>query len=59
MTDDTLFCVCIADDEATVQEHAKAGGFPCNAVRHVGTIISDDGRGGLKPPPAHGHALCP
>ena len=29
----------IADNEATVQEHAKAGGFPCNAVRRVGTII--------------------
>jgi hypothetical protein len=28
VTDDTLFCVYIADDAETVAEHAKAGGFP-------------------------------
>ena len=39
VTDDKLFCVYIADDEATVQEHANGGGFPCNAVRRVRTII--------------------
>ena len=39
VTVDKLFCVYIADDEATVEEHAKAGGFPCNAVRRVRTII--------------------
>ena len=39
VTDDKLFCVYIADNEATVQEHANGGGFPCNAVRRVGTII--------------------
>ena len=39
VTDDKLFCVYIADDEAAVREHATAGGFPCNAVRHVATTI--------------------
>ena len=39
VTDDKLFCVYIADNEAAVEEHAKGGGFPCNAVRQVGTII--------------------
>jgi hypothetical protein len=39
VTDDKLFCVYIADDAATVEEHAKAGGFPCTAVRRVRTII--------------------
>jgi hypothetical protein len=39
VTDDKLFCVYIADDPATVEEHAVAGGFPCNGVRHVVTII--------------------
>jgi hypothetical protein len=39
VTDDKLFCVYIADDEAAVQEHAAAGGFPCNYVAHVTTII--------------------
>ena len=39
VTDDKLFCVYIADDEASVQEHAKSGGFPCDAVRRVRTTI--------------------
>ena len=39
VTDDKLLCVYIADDAATVEEHAKAGGFPCTAVRRVRTII--------------------
>jgi hypothetical protein len=39
VTDDKLFCVYIAEDEGAVREHASAGGFPCNAVNHVGTII--------------------
>ena len=39
VTDDKLFCVYIADDEAAVEEHAQRGGFPCNGVRRVATII--------------------
>jgi hypothetical protein len=39
VTDDKLFCVYIADDEATVREHANGGGFPVNAVCRVRTII--------------------
>jgi hypothetical protein len=39
VTDEKLFCVYIADDEATVREHAAAGGFPVNNVAHVSTII--------------------
>ena len=39
VTDDKLFCVYVADDEATVREHATAGGFPCDAVRRVATTI--------------------
>ena len=39
VTDDKLFCVYIADDVAAVEEHAREGGFPCNQVNHVGTII--------------------
>jgi hypothetical protein len=39
VTDDKLFCVYIADDEAAVKEHADAGGFPCNNIAHVATII--------------------
>ena len=39
VTDDKLFCVYIADDVATIQEHAAAGGFPCTNVARVRTII--------------------
>lgn len=39
VTDDKLFCVYVADDEATVREHAEGGGFPCDAVHRVVTII--------------------
>jgi hypothetical protein len=39
VTDDKLFCIYIADDTATVEEHANGGGFPCNAVNHVRTMI--------------------
>ena len=39
VTDDKLFCVYIADDAAAVEEHAKAGGFPCNDVREILTMI--------------------
>ena len=39
VTDDKLFCVYIADDEDTVREHARGGGFPVTAVHRVRTII--------------------
>ena len=39
VTGDKLYCVYIADDEATVREHATCGGFPCDSVSRVATII--------------------
>jgi len=39
VTDDKIYCVYIADDAATVAEHAKAGGFPCDSAQRVRTII--------------------
>ena len=39
VTDDKLFCVYIADDEAAIREHASRGGFPCEAVNRVRRII--------------------
>ncbi|MGH8686686.1 MAG: DUF4242 domain-containing protein [Burkholderiales bacterium] len=39
VTDDKIFCVYIAPDEASVREHAKQGGFPANRVARVRTII--------------------
>jgi hypothetical protein len=39
VSDDKIYCVYIAPDEAAVREHAKKGGFPANVVSRVRTII--------------------
>jgi hypothetical protein len=39
VTDDKIYCVYNAPDEATVKEHARQGGFPANVVSRVRTII--------------------
>jgi hypothetical protein len=39
VTDDKIYCVYIAPDEATVREHATSGGFPANKVSQVRATI--------------------
>jgi hypothetical protein len=39
VTDDKVYCVYIAPDKETVQEHARQGGFPANRVSEVKSII--------------------
>jgi hypothetical protein len=39
VTEDKVYCVYIAPDEATVREHAEQGGFPANRVSEVKAII--------------------
>ena len=39
VTDDKIYCVYIAPDEATVREHATKGGFPANRVSRISTMI--------------------
>lgn len=39
VTDDKIYCVYIAPDEAMVREHARQGGFPANKVSEVRTRI--------------------
>lgn len=39
VTDDKVYCVYIAPNEAMVQEHAHQGGFPANKVSQVRTMI--------------------
>ncbi|MFM8641186.1 MAG: DUF4242 domain-containing protein [Planctomycetota bacterium] len=39
VTDDKVYCVYLAPDEATVREHASQGGFPANRVSRVTTVI--------------------
>ncbi len=39
VTDDKIYCVYVAPDEATVRQHATQGGFPANSVARVHTMI--------------------
>jgi hypothetical protein len=39
VTDDKVYCVYIAPDEATIREHAKRGGFPANRISKVARVI--------------------
>ena len=39
VTDDKLYCVYIAPDEAAVRKHATIGGFPANRVALVRRVI--------------------
>jgi hypothetical protein len=39
VTDDKIYCVYRAPNEAMVREHAAQGGFPANKVSEVKTII--------------------
>lgn len=39
VTDDKIYCVYNAPDEATVLEHANKGGFPANRISRVRAII--------------------
>jgi hypothetical protein len=39
VTDDKVYCVYIAPDEAAVRRHAEQGGFPANRISQVRTMI--------------------
>jgi hypothetical protein len=39
VTDDKIYCVYIAPDEAAVRAHAQKGGFPANSVARVRQVI--------------------
>jgi hypothetical protein len=39
VTDDKIYCVYIAPDEAAVREHAAEGGFPANRISQVRSRI--------------------
>lgn len=39
VTDDRIYCVYVAPDEATVRKHAEMGGFPANKVSRVRATI--------------------
>lgn len=39
VTDDKIYCIYLAPDEAAIKEHARQGGFPANRISQVRTII--------------------
>src|SRR5258708_35360215 len=39
VTDDKIYCVYVAPEEASILEHARCGGFPANGVARVSRVI--------------------
>jgi hypothetical protein len=39
VTDNKIYCLYIAPDEETVQQHAQKGGFPANSISEVRAVI--------------------
>lgn len=39
VTDDKIYCVYLAPDEALIKEHAEKGGFPANLIARVSAVI--------------------
>ncbi len=39
VTDDKIYCVYVAPDEAIVRKHAEEGGFPANRISQIRTVI--------------------
>ncbi|MFM7807382.1 MAG: DUF4242 domain-containing protein [Planctomycetota bacterium] len=39
VTDDRVYCVYLAPNEAAVREHASQGGFPANRISRVVSVI--------------------
>jgi hypothetical protein len=39
VTDNKIYCVYIAPDEATIREHARLGQFPADSVQAVRSVI--------------------
>jgi len=39
VTDDKIYCVYVAPNEAMIREHAKQGGFPANRISAVRKVI--------------------
>ena len=39
VTDDTIYCVYMAKDDAVVRKHAEMAGFPANKISEVKRVI--------------------
>ena len=40
VVEDKTFCIYLADNEASVLEHARLSGFPANKITEVRSVIS-------------------
>ena len=40
VTGDKVYCVCNADNEDLIKQHASTGGFPANKISEVTNVIS-------------------
>lgn len=40
VTDDRIYCIYVAPNEALVREHARKGGFPADRISEVRSVIS-------------------
>jgi cell division inhibitor SulA len=39
VTQDKIYCIYIAPNEALIREHAKQGGFPANKISEISSLI--------------------
>jgi hypothetical protein len=39
VTDDKVYCIYIAPDEASIRRHAQQGGFPATRISQVRSVI--------------------
>jgi hypothetical protein len=39
VTDDKIYCIYIAPNAKTIEEHAKRGGFPANRISEIKSVI--------------------
>ena len=39
VTNDKIYCIYIAPNEALIREHATQGGFPANRISEISSII--------------------
>ena len=46
VTEDKMYCLYLAEDEALVREHARRGGFPADSVATVSAIVDPTTAGG-------------
>jgi hypothetical protein len=40
VTDDRIYCIHEAEDEADIREHAKCGSFPADRIEEIRAVIS-------------------